>query len=57
LVKNNTCPITVLFQHAKENVISDMDIDDLRKCFEMILNGLDRALNFINENNDTMSRK
>ncbi|MDL4842488.1 DUF262 domain-containing protein [Aquibacillus rhizosphaerae] len=35
---------------TKEATISDMNINDLRKCFEMTLDGLDRALDFINDN-------
>lgn len=36
---------------AKTSIISDMEIEDLRTCFKLTLNGLDKALNFINENN------
>src|SRR5699024_3035287 len=36
---------------TKESFISDMEIDDLRRAFNMTLEGLNSALDFISENN------
>lgn len=36
---------------TKETTISEMKPDELRKCFKMTLDGLDRVLNFYDENN------
>lgn len=49
--KQHSANYSPMASDTKEATINDMDINDLRKCFEMTLDGLDRALDFINKNN------
>lgn len=54
--KNHSLNYSPIPSDTKESVISDMKIDDLRKCFHMTLDALDNALNFIDTNSLIPSR-
>jgi hypothetical protein len=49
LGKKHTSNYSPMASDKKESIISEMDPNKLRKCFEMTLNGLDHALEFINQ--------
>src|SRR5699024_6448551 len=49
--KRHTLNYSPIPSDTKESFISDMEIDDLRRAFNMTLEGLNSALDFISENN------
>lgn len=51
LDKAHTSNYSPMASDKKESVIVDLDTQDLRKCFQMTLEGLESALDFISENN------
>lgn len=48
--KKHTSNYSPIPSDAKKSAISDMEVNDLRDCFNMTIEGLDTALEFINEN-------
>src|SRR5699024_11611293 len=49
--KRHTLNSSPIPSDTKESFISDMEIEDLRRAFNMTLVGLNSALDFISENN------